>query len=442
MKGSLFFFILLTTNTLFAKESYQHLQEQIQSLEAQLKLLKTEVERQKIASQKLAEVDLKPGLKVTSPNKRHNFSVGGRVMFDVHNISPESSLSEALGLSGKDGVQFRRTRMFIKGTLNEKLHYQWQYDFSKAGIGQTKATYLKYKANDGRSLWAGNIKEPFGLEEVNSSKHETFMEESAATLAFTPNYNPGFLYRKEDPVDDLAWEVGVFRTDEGSFGRSPNTTGVNLGDWNYTGRLTYVANYDELRDQVLHLGFAYSYRNLNGDHIRYDSKVENIYHNVSLVDTGLIAAESANQFGYEVAWVNGPLSLQSELFDIRVDPSGFQSKATFGGHYLMASYFLTGESRPYNRIYRYFGRLKPKTSYFSGGRGAWELTARYSSVELNDIGTGILGGEAESTTLGVNWYMDSRTRLMLNWINTEVISGVDVNLGKTESISMRFQVDF
>ena len=35
------------------------------------------------------------------------------------------------------------------------------------------------------------------------------MEESAATLAFTPNYNPGFLYRKEDPVDDLAWEVGV-----------------------------------------------------------------------------------------------------------------------------------------------------------------------------------------------------------------------------------------
>ena len=108
----------------------------------------------------------------------------------------------------------------------------------------------------------------------------------------------------------------------------------------------------------------------------------------------------------------------------------------------MASYFLTGESRPYNRIYRYFGRLKPKTSYFSGGRGAWELTARYSSVELNDIGTGILGGEAESTTLGVNWYMDSRTRLMLNWINTEVISGVDVNLGKTESISMRFQVDF
>ena len=441
MRSSLLFFVVLTTNTLFAQKSYQNLQEQIQVLEAQLKSLKTEVERQKIASQKLAQVDLKPGLKVTSSDKKHNFSVGGRVMFDVHNISPDTLLSETLGLSGKDGVQFRRTRMFIKGTLNEKLHYQWQYDFSKAGIGQTKATYLKYKSND-RSFWAGNIKEPFGLEEVNSSKHETFMEESAATLAFTPNYNPGFLYRKEDPVDDLGWEVGIFRTDEGSFGRSPNTTGVNLGDWNYTGRLTYIANYDELQEKVLHLGFAYSYRNLNGDHIRYDSKVENVYHNVSLVDTGLIAAESVNQFGYEVAWVNGPLSLQSELFDIRVDTLGLQSDADFGGHYIMASYFLTGESRPYNRIFRYFGRLKPKTNYFSGGRGAWELTARYSSVELNDLNAGILGGEADSTTLGLNWYMDDRTRLMLNWINTEVVSGAGINLGETDSISMRFQVDF
>ena len=442
MKFFLILCIAFFTCRFYASESYQGLQKKIELLEAQLKLLKEEVQRQRDDSMHDAKVDLKPGLKVISPNKRHNFSVGGRVMFDVHNISPDNSLSSALGLSGKDGVQFRRTRMFIKGTLNKKLHYQWQYDFSRAGIGQTKATYIKYKANDGHSIWAGNIKEPFGLEEVNSSKHETFMEESAATLAFTPNYNPGFLYRKEDPIDDFGWELGVFRTDEGSFGRSPNTTGSNLGDWNYTGRLTYITNYNLRKSKVLHLGLAYSYRNLNGDNIRFDSKVENIYHNVSLVDTGLIAAQSAKQFGYEVAWVNGSLSLQSELFNIRVDPAGEQSNADFGGHYVMMSYFLTGESRPYNRTYRYFGRVKPRTSYFLGGRGAWELTARYSAVELNDFDTGIFGGEADSATLGLNWYMDSRTRLMLNWINTEVISGAGVNLGNTESITMRFQVDF
>ena len=442
MKNLLLLWITCFCYTVNASQSYESLQKQIEQLEAQLKYLKSEVQSQRDQSERSAKVDLKPGLKVTSPNQRHNFSVGGRVMFDVHNISPDNSLSSALGLSGKDGVQFRRTRMFIKGTLNKKLHYQWQYDFSKAGIGQTKATYLKYKANDGHSIWAGNIKEPFGLEEVNSSKHETFMEESAVTLAFTPNYNPGFLYRKEDPIDDFGWELGVFKTDEGGFGRSPNTTDSNLGDWNYTGRLTYIANYNTDKHKVLHLGLAYSYRNLNGDNIRYDSKVENIYHNVSLVDTGLIAAQSAHQFGYEAAWVNGPLSMQSELFDIRVDPTSAQSSANFGGYYVMASYFLTGESRPYNRTFRYFGRVKPRTSYFLGGSGAWELTARYSSVELNDFDVRIFGGEADSKTLGVNWYMDSRTRLMLNWINTDVYSGTGLSLGKTESISMRFQVDF
>jgi phosphate-selective porin OprO/OprP len=65
------------------------------------------------------------------------------------------------------------------------------------------------------------------------------------------------------------------------------------------------------------------------------------------------------------------------------------------------------------------------------GPGAWELVARYSQLKFSsddpvdffdgNINNGITGGGrtaengAESLTAGVNWYLNSRVRAMLNW---------------------------
>lgn len=50
----------------------------------------------------------------------------------------------------------------------------------------------------------------------------------------------------------------------------------------------------------------------------------------------------------------------------------------FSGHYVMASYFLTGENRRYNRESRIFGLTKPAKGFTEGGCGAWELALRHS----------------------------------------------------------------
>jgi phosphate-selective porin OprO/OprP len=114
--------------------------------------------------------------------------------------------------------------------------------------------------------------------------------------------------------------------------------------------------------------------------------------------------------------VYGPLSVQGEYFHNSINRKA-ATDLSVNGWYGQASYFLTGESRPYSAKSGTFGRVKPNNPFSlkEGGLGAWELAARYSSIDLND-GTALQGGAVKDITLGVNWYLNSHTRLMANYI--------------------------
>ena len=102
------------------------------------------------------------------------------------------------------------------------------------------------------------------------------------------------------------------------------------------------------------------------------------------------------------------------------------------------SYFLTGEYKKYKSSYSGFGRIKPKSN-FGGtenkGLGAWEIALRYSNSDLNN--KNVLGGQQSDIMVGLNWYLNPVTRIMLNkvWANIK-------NFGNANAFEVRFQVDF
>ena len=69
------------------------------------------------------------------------------------------------------------------------------------------------------------------------------------------------------------------------------------------------------------------------------------------------------------------------------------------------------------RDYRYrsgiFGPVPVARSVYQGGWGAWELSTRYSSVDLTD---GLVdGGEMDIFSLGVNWWLSPIFNVNLNY---------------------------
>jgi phosphate-selective porin OprO/OprP len=103
---------------------------------------------------------------------------------------------------------------------------------------------------------------------------------------------------------------------------------------------------------------------------------------------------------------------------------------------VQAGYYLTGEHRRYKTRAGAFDRQKPKSIFGKdGGKGAWEIALRYSTLDLND--GPVLGGKEDNLTLALNWYLNPATRLMINLVHADI-----ADLGESDFLLARWQVDF
>ncbi len=176
---------------------------------------------------------------------------------------------------------------------------------------------------------------------------------------------------------------------------------------------------------------------------QFESKPE-IHLTTDFVDTGRFTADFANLIKPELAIVYGPFSLQTEytFADINHKRSTIGSN-DFTGFYVYGSYFLTGEHRKYETKNDAFGRVKTNKYFYCGkGMGAIELTARYSELDLSD--EAVNAGRLDTTTLGVKWYLNPNTRVMLNYVSAKAdLSNIgDTRDGNANLLAMRFQIDF
>jgi phosphate-selective porin OprO and OprP len=113
---------------------------------------------------------------------------------------------------------------------------------------------------------------------------------------------------------------------------------------------------------------------------------------------------------------------------------------------------LTGETHPYNAAAAAYGGIKPAHPFDinGGGWGAWEIAARYSTMDLNNLigtTTGVAGGRQNVVTVGLNWYANSNVRLMFDYLHGDISKQIGpTNFGdagsKFDAFAMRTQVAF
>jgi phosphate-selective porin OprO/OprP len=336
-----------------------------------------------------------------------------------------------------DGFEVRRARVYTIGDLDLVLALFYKLEVSVIhNQAVAEENYLGVKNVPLlQSITVGNIKTPFSLGKVASFGNLTFMERAAPTQAFAPGIKPGLAVG--GPVLDqrATWRFGLFS------GASNQQIGNLSGLATAIGRLTWlpVDRGDEGARDLVHLGLSGSVSaGSNQQPVRYRARPE-AHLAPYLVDTGDIDASSAWQVGLEAAVVHGSLSLQTEFFRSTVQDKHDGSLA-FNGVYVYGSWFVTGESRPYDRATGVFTRVRPRRdlSFRGGGFGALELGVRFSHVDLDD--GPVRGGIMDLGATGLTWYCNPNVKVRANYI-TGAVHGASQN-GRLRIFEARFEVDF
>jgi phosphate-selective porin OprO/OprP len=179
--------------------------------------------------------------------------------------------------------------------------------------------------------------------------------------------------------------------------------------------------------RFLHLAATYRHRSRDDGFLSYQGRAES---NVSqvYVDTGDIAADHANHFGFELLANHGPWSLLAEYIQAQVH--GTSTRYDFSGWYATGSWVITGETRPYDRSVGYARRIMPEQYW-----GAWELVARVGRIDLVD--GDIDGGKLERYSAGLNWWATRHWKMGITIGSNRLDK--DGRVGHSESYLLRFQ---
>ena len=370
---------------------------------------------------KADNAETKGGLKITSEDGNYSASLGGRIHFDTYLF--DTDIEDPISTT-----DFRRARITLKGNI-----YDWKYvleqDFTGGDtLSGYRDVYIAHNFLDGE-VRIGQFKPFRSMAEMTSSNEITMLERpfSSSTGLYDGNqFQQGIGWT--GVLDCFTLGMMAFNLRDAG---TPRNEGVGAA-----GRLAWAPiNTDTT---VFHLGTAISFENANRN--SPDLIAEADY--AGRRGPSQLIALTPGDFGgkastaaLELAGSYGPLYFQSEYvigeFDgdyylSEVDfedefgaPAPFLCDPQFGCYiadqtvqtwYVQGSWMLTGEHKTYNKKRGAFNSAKPSGDGLWGG--AWELTARYDTMENRDINN----LEASSAQIGLNYYANRNVRVMMNLI--------------------------
>lgn len=388
--------------------------------------------------------ETKGGIKIKTDDGRFEATVGGRIHFDAYLF--DNDTSGTLTGAGTSSVQteqggfaFRRTYLTLTGKL-----YGWKYKFENdfaagASPGSYREMWVSTTLGAG-DLTIGQFKPYRGMEELTSSNDITLIERpwtTATGIYAGRQFLMGVGY-KGLVADQFGYAVHAM----GLGAANTTNEGTSIG-----GRLFWAPMADE--GNTLHLGLSTSVDSRDTGSIAPATSAPYAGRRgptAALGTAGAVACggaapapacsattntdRSQSTVALEAAYAFGPVTLQAEYAMAKLDNThmvgSVQTDSDVNAFYLQASWFITGEMTKYSKDRGAFG--KPKS--FNNESGAWELVARMDMAENADQSatanaSGVAGSKAEAQTLtiGANWYVNPNVRFMLNYYTGEMNRG-------------------
>ena len=402
---------------------------------------------------------------------RPSFKIGGRIHLDSWWFPEDSEgihwfENPDTGVNPENRIFFRRIRFETGGEVLQTMLWKIQVDFNNPQTPELKDVYIGFDELPLNQVALFGIqKRPLGLDHLNSSRFNVFIERPLVVEAFNEDARRlgAAMYGYTD--DELYhWRYGVYLLE------NITTTGRYIGDStqaSFNARLSSSPWYDESSGGRGYFHWAVAGmvarpdgdvdpRDSNENEARFRTRAE-LRSDLRWIDTGRIrGAEWYEILGLESILNIGALQIVSEYQtnwtqrDERTPGTG--PDVFFHGAYVYVAYFLTGEHVPYERVTGTIDRVRPFENFFlvercrggcGGGWGAWQVAARYSYLDLTDHD--ILGGVEHNTTLALNWHWTPYSKLQFNAIYGEIRDREPVagfTGGHFTALGTRMMIDF
>jgi len=362
-------------------------------------------------------------------NFKPTVKINGRIQYDFE------FLKRADEDNWFNGNEFRRVHLSAAGSVAKNLKYKIETSFAHGNLG-FRDVYLKYTASKYGNFAVGSLTEPTGLDMATSSKYIPFFERGMLTSLQNFRWGSGIHYENFGLLDGKA-SLQMAYTNNGLNNLGFKDASLEDG-MNFIVRATGTVLNNKEKNQIVHLGVNFDSRPYRDLRFRAEN------HMATNQTTGKYhyefpTGDKRTDLGLELGTTFGSLSFQGEY---KTQTIGTTSNADYkmASYYIFASYFITGEHRPYKHAA--FGRVKPIKDINNGGFGAIEVLARYSNMNASKDVIAVNVGlpkDINDISLGINWYLIPHARLMYNYVITD---DGNKTLGNLNQHLFRVQLDF
>jgi phosphate-selective porin OprO/OprP len=327
-----------------------------------------------------------------------------------------------------DTFGLRRLRPIFEASLGKLIAVRLTPEFAGPGATIVDA-YVDFKLSSLYTVRVGKTKGPVSLERLQSGGATMFIERAYPT-ELAPNRDIGVMLMGDYDGGVLSYTLGIFNGV--ADGRDAAATDVD-DEKEIEGRV-FFEPFRNSPGLLQGLGFGVS--GTTGDKSGTSAGTGGVlpqYRTPAINTlfqyvTGAAAAgkhERLAASGYFYRHSFGLLSEYIESSQKLTAPGAAPTELTHSAWQVSAAYVLTGEDQTFRAV------TKPASTFVRGapGIGAWELVARAMEIDLDDDAFPALANPATSATkatsygIGVNWYINSNAKVLLNYFQTEFEGG-------------------
>jgi phosphate-selective porin OprO/OprP len=348
-----------------------------------------------------------------------------------------------------DTFAMRRLRPIFEASLGKLIAVRLTPEFAGPGATIVDA-YIDFKLSPLYTVRVGKTKGPVSLERLQSGGATMFIERAYPT-ELAPNRDIGVMLTGEYDGGVFSYTLGIFNGV--ADGRDAAATDVD-DEKEIEGRL-FFEPFRNSPGFLQGLGFGVS--GTTGDKRGTSVGTGGVlpqYRTPSINTlfqyvTGAAAAGKHERLAASTYFYLTSFGLMSEYIESSQEvtaPGAAATELTHSAWQVSAACVLTGEDQTFRAV------TKPESTFVRGapGIGAWELVARAMEIDLDDDSFPTYANPATSATratsygVGVNWYISSNAKIMLNYMQTGFESGSAGGADRDDEKVLlgRFQVNY